>query len=81
MHPLYTATSVDTHALLPLIQNRRGIAWAGAWCGYGFHEDGLTAGLRAAQALDPSCLPEWADLDTTPSKAGLGRLEPAVETP
>jgi predicted NAD/FAD-binding protein len=81
MHPLYTAASVDTHALLPLVQNRRGIAWAGAWCGYGFHEDGLKAGLRAAQALDPSCLPEWADLDVTPAVAGVERLEPAVETP
>jgi predicted NAD/FAD-binding protein len=81
LHPLYTAASVDTHALLPLVQNRRGIAWAGAWCGYGFHEDGLKAGLRAAQALDPSCLPEWADLGVSPAEAGVPRLEPAVEAP
>jgi uncharacterized protein len=67
-HPHYAAPSVDTHALLPQIQNRPGIAWAGAWAGYGFHEDGLTSALRAVQALDPECLPEWADV--TPAKAG-----------
>jgi len=59
-HPLYAAASVETHALLPQIQNRVGIAWAGAWCGYGFHEDGLTSALRAVQALDPACLPAWS---------------------
>jgi predicted NAD/FAD-binding protein len=25
--------------------------FAGAWCGYGFHEDGLKAGLQAAAAI------------------------------
>ena len=74
-HPLYTAAAVDTHALLPLIQARRGIAWAGAWCGYGFHEDGLKAGLQAVQALDPACLPPWAT-GLAPAPARAPALEP-----
>ena len=45
---------------LPQIQDRRGVVWAGAWCGYGFHEDGLVSALRAVQALDATCLPAWA---------------------
>jgi uncharacterized protein len=65
-HPLYTGASVDTHALLPQIQDRRGIAWAGAWCGYGFHEDGLASALRAVQVLDPHCLPAWAKMGSDP---------------
>jgi predicted NAD/FAD-binding protein len=85
-HPLYTAAAVDTHALLPAIQGRRGMAWAGAWCGYGFHEDGLVAALRAVQALDPACLPAWATLAVAPAEAGVEGFgdkapEPAVETP
>ena len=62
-HPLYTAASVETHALLPQIQDRGGVVWAGAWCGYGFHEDGLVSALRAVQALDAACLPSWAVLE------------------
>jgi uncharacterized protein len=61
-HPFYGAASVASHALLPQIQGRGGIAWAGAWCGYGFHEDGLVSALRAVQALDPACVPAWATL-------------------
>lgn len=33
------------------IQGQRGIYFAGAWCGYGFHEDGINAGIKVAQAL------------------------------
>ncbi|KAK9311196.1 hypothetical protein V1524DRAFT_443268 [Lipomyces starkeyi] len=33
---------------MPLIQNIRGISYAGAWMAYGLHEDGLAAGLRCA---------------------------------
>ena len=31
---------------MPQIQNRRGITFVGAWSGYGFHEDGVTAAMR-----------------------------------
>lgn len=61
-HPHYRAASVDTHALLPQIQNRGGLVWAGAWTGYGFHEDGLSSALRAVALLDPACLPAWAKM-------------------
>lgn len=32
-------------------QGNGGIYLGGAWCGYGFHEDGLKAGMAAASAL------------------------------
>ena len=32
-------------------QGKGGIYLAGAWAGYGFHEDGLKAGIAVAEAL------------------------------
>lgn len=61
-HPHYGPESVRTHARLAAIQGRGGLWWAGAWTGYGFHEDGLLSGLRTVQGIDAGCLPSWAAL-------------------
>lgn len=58
-HPHYGADSVMTHQRLAEIQGRGGLWWAGAWAGYGFHEDGLKSGLRVVRALSPQSLPDW----------------------
>jgi predicted NAD/FAD-binding protein len=49
-HPLYTFESLRAQAELPAL-NRGRTAFAGAWQGFGFHEDGLASGLRAAAAF------------------------------
>ena len=36
---------------LKSIQGDNNTFFAGAWTGYGFHEDGLSSGLAAAEAL------------------------------
>jgi predicted NAD/FAD-binding protein len=48
-HPLYNAAAIRSQALLPRIQNTRGISYCGAWTKYGFHEDGFSSGLKVAQ--------------------------------
>jgi len=48
-HPSYDAQAVRSQTLLSTIQNRRGISYCGAWTKYGFHEDGFSSGLAAAQ--------------------------------
>lgn len=49
-HPLYTPCSVAAQARLPEINTSR-IAFAGAYHGWGFHEDGARSGLNAAEHL------------------------------
>lgn len=49
-HPLYTPESVAAQALLSTIDDDR-LTFAGAYHGWGFHEDGAASGLRAAQRL------------------------------
>lgn len=49
-HPIYTPSSVAAQQRLPLINTDR-IVFAGAYHGWGFHEDGALSGLRAAQRL------------------------------
>jgi len=49
-HPLYTPTSVAAQARLPELNTGR-TAFAGAWQGWGFHEDGCASGVRAAESL------------------------------
>jgi predicted NAD/FAD-binding protein len=49
-HPLYTPESVAAQQLLPTIDDDR-VVYAGAYHGWGFHEDGAASGLRAARRL------------------------------
>jgi predicted NAD/FAD-binding protein len=49
-HPLYTPESVAAQHRLPELNDDR-IVFAGAYHGWGFHEDGAASGLRAAQRL------------------------------
>ncbi|GAB3243328.1 DUF1365 family protein [Nocardioides dilutus] len=49
-HPLYNPTSVAAQARLPEIDTDR-IVFAGAYHGWGFHEDGARSGLAAVERL------------------------------
>lgn len=49
-HPVYTGESVRAQALLPDIDTDR-VFFAGAYHGWGFHEDGALSGTRAAERL------------------------------
>ncbi len=50
-HPVFDARAVAAQARLPAIQGQRNTWFAGAWTGYGFHEDGLKSGLAVAASL------------------------------
>jgi predicted NAD/FAD-binding protein len=48
-HPCYTFDSLSTHKELDAINGKNRIFYCGAYCGYGFHEDGARSGLTIAQ--------------------------------
>jgi predicted NAD/FAD-binding protein len=50
-HPVFDSGAIAAQRKLPEIQGRRRSWFCGAWAGYGFHEDGLSAGLAVAEAL------------------------------
>jgi predicted NAD/FAD-binding protein len=50
-HPQFSADAMAAQRALVTIQGQSNCYFAGAWMGYGFHEDGLVSGLAAAEAL------------------------------
>jgi len=59
-HPLFDTAAIAAQQALPGLQGRRATWFAGAWTGYGFHEDGLRSALRVAR--DFGVAPDWSVL-------------------
>jgi uncharacterized protein len=50
-HPIFNDPAVKAQANLEGVQGSQGVWFAGAWTGFGFHEDGFRAGKQAADSL------------------------------
>ena len=50
-HPVFDLAAIEAQKKLPLLQGQQHTWYAGAWTGYGFHEDGLKSGLQVGRAL------------------------------
>jgi len=50
-HPVYSPESLKARRRMPTINGRRRTHFCGAYMGYGFHEDGMKAGLAVADRL------------------------------
>ena len=50
-HPLFDQAALTAQQQVAQLQGCQQTGFAGAWAGYGFHEDGLQSGLAAAQDL------------------------------
>jgi len=50
-HPVFDLQSIQAQQQLHALQGNHQTYFAGAWMGYGFHEDGFQSGLKAAQSL------------------------------
>lgn len=74
-HPIYDRAAVDAQHRLHEIQGEGRLWFAGAWTGYGFHEDGLRSGISVAAALG-SPAPWSGDIPTLPADRGARRWNP-----
>lgn len=61
-HPIFDQAAIAAQHRVPELQGRQRSYFCGAWCGYGFHEDGLKSGYAAAQAL-------LSEVDALPAQA------------
>jgi uncharacterized protein len=55
-HPVFDLAAIDAQARVPALQGVQRTWYCGAWTGYGFHEDGVQSGYRAAQLVLESAL-------------------------
>ena len=57
-HPVFDADAISAQQQIAAIQGKNKLWFAGAWNGYGFHEDGLKSALRVVAQF--GLLPAWA---------------------
>ncbi len=67
-HPMFSMSALEGWDKIGGIQGTNRTWFCGAWCGYGFHEDGISAGLAVAEALSSLKRP-WSDADKSPAGA------------
>lgn len=64
-HPVMDGSAIEAQARLPDIQGQNGIHIAGAWTGFGFHEDGIRSAVEVADRL--GCAPPWQNANALPT--------------
>ncbi|MBK1697577.1 NAD(P)/FAD-dependent oxidoreductase [Rhodovibrio salinarum] len=77
-HPVFDGPAIAAQGRLPYIQGAYHTWFCGSYCGYGFHEDGLEAGLAVASALGAP--PPWSE-DVTPASPAARCADGAQPTP
>ncbi len=78
-HPQFTPMGARAQTKVREFNGKNGVYFAGAWMGYGFHEDGLLAGLEAATSITGTRVP-WVQKDKSPvGKAMLVEPRPVID--
>ena len=70
-HPVFDSDSESRLKALPLVQGENHLWFAGAWTGYGFHEDGMRSGVEVAHAISGGKALDKAWLDALISSRDL----------
>jgi hypothetical protein len=77
-HPQFDRRALAAQEQLASIQGLGGVWYCGSYCGYGFHEDGLQAGLAVASALGVPA--PWASdvMPMSPAWRAVSTVAPAI---
>lgn len=76
-HPILDTDAAAAQARLATVQGQNGIYIAGAWTGYGFHEDGMRSAVAVARMLGAA--PPWESPMVTTTAVGTEFL-PAADS-
>ncbi|GAX82389.1 hypothetical protein CEUSTIGMA_g9817.t1 [Chlamydomonas eustigma] len=71
-HPVFSFSSVSAQGRLAELQGHRGTFYAGAWCGYGFHEDGIKSAVAAVTSMGAKI--PWEPRSTSPKSTWMEQL-------
>ena len=71
-HPMFGEGTVEAQRMLQNVQGNAGVYLCGAWCGYGFHEDGIRSAVGVLERMgvgvpwkaSPVCSPKVGIVDT-----------------
>lgn len=75
-HPMFDAGAIQAQARIKDIQGLRRTWFCGAYIGYGFHEDGLSAGLAVAESLGAKR--PWDVIEASPAGRNARPRGPAM---
>lgn len=76
-HPVFGEASVAAQSKLNSVQGRGGVYLAGAWCGYGFHEDGIKSAVDVVTEHFGVKLP-WIPRTTSPKVSWLDAVARSI---
>jgi hypothetical protein len=81
-HPVLDAGAIAAQARIGEIQGRDRLWFAGAYLGYGFHEDGLRSAVAVAEGLGvPVPWLQGADTPAVPARAAAPALVAGTASP
>jgi predicted NAD/FAD-binding protein len=66
-HPVFDEAAIAAQKEIAQLQGQNRTFFCGAWCGYGFHEDGLKAGIRAAALVKSALVNGFPTADGPPA--------------